>query len=118
MSLALLMWLSNPIPWTIAIMLISAGLRIFRRAKRKVDDPSRIVHVGNRYAGALAAALMFLSAAYRPGIEFVAKAAIREQQDADDDEQGGPDLPRRHFLRQLRRVRRGEKLERLILRLE
>jgi hypothetical protein len=61
---------------------------------------------------------MFLSMAYRPNHAFVAKAQIVQEEDADDDDQGGPDTPKRHLLRQLRRIRRGENVDRLILRLE
>jgi hypothetical protein len=32
---------------------------------------------------------------------------------ADDDDEGGPDTPDKHLHRQLRRIRRGEKVERL-----
>jgi hypothetical protein len=72
-----------------------------------------VVRVGSGGPEAMAAALMFLSTAYRPSLEFIAKAQIQEHEDADEDEQGGPDSPRKHFHRQLRRIRNGEKLDHL-----
>jgi len=38
--------------------------------------------------------------------------------DADDDDQGGPDTPQRNLMRQLRRIRQGETVDRLVWRLE
>jgi hypothetical protein len=35
--------------------------------------------------------------------------------EADDDAEGGPDSPEKHLHRQLRRIRRGEKVERLTI---
>lgn len=118
MALTLLIWLSNPITWMMAMMLVAAGLRVFRSANRNQEHQSSIVRVGSGGPEAVAAALMFLSTAYRPSLEFVAKAEIQEHEDADDDEEAGPDSPGKHFQRQLRRIRNGESLDRLVLRLE
>ena len=46
------------------------------------------------------------------------KAQIRQEEDVDEDDQGGPDTPARRLHRQLRLIRRGEPVERLILKLE
>jgi hypothetical protein len=43
-------------------------------------------------------------------------AAI-EEDDADEDDQGDPDSPHKHLNRQLKKIRRGEHLERLEVRL-
>jgi hypothetical protein len=63
-------------------------------------------------------ALLFLVMAHRPNHEFVARAQIREMEDADDDDQGGPDRSKRELMRQLRGIRRGETVDRLVWRLE
>lgn len=100
-------------------MMLMAGVsHVFRKATRPPQDESHIVRVGSGSPEAVAAALMFLSTAYRPSLEFIAKAQIQEHEDADDDEQGGPDSAKKHFQRQLRRVRNGEPLDRLVWRLE
>jgi len=117
MALTLLIWFSNPITWMMAMMLAAYSARIFRSGRTDPQRQSSIVRVGSCSPAAVAAALMFLSTAYRPSLEFIAKAEIQQHEDADDDEQGGPDSPRRHFQRQLRRIRDGESLD-LVYRLE
>lgn len=62
-------------------------------------------------------AFLPLSIIYRPALLEVAKTQIRQQEDVDEDESGEPESPLRHLLRQLRRIRRGEKVERLSVRL-
>ena len=55
---------------------------------------------------------------YQPDMVFVLSAA--EEKAADEDESSDPDTPEsrlRHFHRQLRRIRRGEPVERLVLRI-
>lgn len=54
---------------------------------------------------------------YRPSMIEVAKVQLR-QEDKDEDESGDPESPMRHLLRQLRRIRRGEDIGILSLRLE
>jgi len=58
------------------------------------------------------------AAIYRPRMIEVAKAQIRQQEDVDEDDNGDPDTPARHLLRQLRRIRRGETVDRLTLKLQ
>lgn len=59
-----------------------------------------------------------LAVVYRPSLIEVAKAQIRQQERVDEDESGDPESPLKHLLRQLRRIRRGEKVEFLSLRLK
>jgi len=70
-----------------------------------------------RFAANAALGISFLpfAAIYRPRMIEVVKAQIRQQEDVDEDDSGGPDTPIRHLLRQLRRIRRGEQVDRLIL---
>ena len=65
--------------------------------------------------GALGLAFLPFAAIYRPRMIEVAKAQIHQQEDADEDDNGDPDTPARHLLRQLRLIRRGEEVDRLIL---
>ena len=118
MILSILLWLGNPMTWLIAMMIIVVWSRIFRRADRNPQDQSRIVHTGADSPEAFGAAFLFLSMAYRPNHAFIAKAQITQRDDEDDDDEGGPDTARKHLLRQLRRIRHGEKVDRLVLRLE
>jgi hypothetical protein len=118
MKLSFLMWLSTPITWIIAMMIVAGGARILHPGDRRPENRSRIVRGGPATSEAMGAALMFLSMAYRPNHAFVAKAQIRQHEDEDDDGEGGPDTSRKHLHRQLRRIRHGEKVDRLVWRLE
>lgn len=118
MNLTFLLCLSNPIAWLMIMMIVSGWSRVFRRPQPKPEDAARIVNVGSSTPDALGNALMFLAIAYRPNHSFMAKAQIVEREDADDDGQGGPDTSRKHLMRQLRRIRRGEPVDALVWRLE
>ena len=73
-----------------------------------------------RFAANAAIGISFLPSAaiYRPRMIEVAKAQLRQQEDADEDDNGDPETPKRHLLHQLRRIRSGEHVETLSLRLE
>jgi hypothetical protein len=64
----------------------------------------------------LGLALQHLQAIFtRPSIEHVLEQKYDEN--ADEDEQGDPDHPKAQLRRQLKRIRNGEDIDRLILRL-
>lgn len=55
---------------------------------------------------------------YQPDLGYLIEA--RQDEDADEDDSGDPETPEgrlRHFHRQLRRIRRGEPVDRLVLRI-
>jgi hypothetical protein len=52
---------------------------------------------------------------YRPSVACVIEAKLEE--DVDEDENGDPDTPLKHFHRQLRRIQQGEPVDILVLRL-
>jgi hypothetical protein len=66
---------------------------------------------------ALGLAFLPFAAIYRPRMIEVAKVQQRQQEDVDEDDNGAPETPLGHLLRQLRRIRRGEQVDRLTLRL-
>jgi hypothetical protein len=113
-----LLWLGSPITWWVLMIILVVWARIFRRPQGKGPNRSQVVRLGASSPAAIGSAFLFLSTVYRPHHAFIAEAQIRHQEAAEDDDQGGPDTPRRHLLRQLRRIRRGEKVDRLVLRLE
>ena len=117
MAFDILVWLSSPLTWLV-IMMAVAGWHHHRRPDRNPKDAARIMKSGAITPEALGSALMFLSMAYRPNHAFVAKAQIVEREDTEDDNQGGPDTAQRHLMRQLRKIRRGEPVDRLVWRLE
>lgn len=55
------------------------------------------------------------TALYRPSVRWVMEA--KRDEDADEDDNGDPETPAAQLHRQLRRIRRGEHVETLILRL-
>jgi hypothetical protein len=55
---------------------------------------------------------------YQPDVAYLLEA--EQDEDADEDDSGDPETPEgrlRHFHRQLRRIRRGEVIDRLVLRM-
>lgn len=118
MAISLLLALSNPVTWLIAIMLV-AFWQDSRRAKREFRRTGkRPVRLHSSALMAAGLAFQFLSIAYRPNHAFIAKAQIQMDEKADDDDDGGRETPIKHLHRQLRRIRRGEPVDRLVWRLE
>ncbi len=59
--------------------------------------------------------LQLMSEIYCPSARFL--LAEKYEDDADEDDSGDPESPEKHFMSQLRRIRRGEKIGDLVLRL-
>lgn len=79
----------------------------WRRRKRMGGS-----HLGFYPSGAsLGNALQQLQAIAQPQVEYVLEEKLDEE--ADEDDAGGPDDPTRHLHRQAARIRRGERLDRL-----
>ncbi len=74
-----------------------------RRGKRNLGFCPTYTSAGN--------ALQILQVIAQPRAEYV--LAEKFDDEADDDDEGEPDTPEKHLHRQLRRIRRGEKVERL-----
>lgn len=92
------------------IKLSFANCSTTRRRRRRVGIVASNALIG--------LAFLPLSIIYRPALVEVAKTQIRQQEDVDEDESGDPESPLKHLLRQLRRIRRGERVEQLSVRLE
>lgn len=67
------------------------------------------------FALSLGMALQNLEGLIRP-VEYLLQE--KYEQDADEDDQGDPDSPKAQINRQLKRIRRGELVDRLILKLK
>jgi hypothetical protein len=76
---------------------------LWRLGKRNLGFCPTYTSAGN--------ALHALQAIPQPRAEYV--LAEKFDDEADDDDEGEPDTPEKHLHRQLRRIRRGEKVERL-----
>jgi hypothetical protein len=98
----------------LAIVLILAYYYLLRlvvkrlkpQARRRVFCPSSF---------ALGMAFQFMQVYHRPSMVYVIEA--KQEQQPEEEESGDPDTPLRYFHRQLRRIRQGEPLELLVLRL-
>ena len=77
--------------------------------------------LGRKVAGfcpsmaAMGMAFLFLQTFHRPSLAHVVE--VKREEDAEDEDEGEPDSPAAHLNRQLRRIRRGERVETLVLRL-
>ena len=66
-------------------------------------------------SSALGIAFLFLQVFYRPSVDNVVE--VKQDEDADEDDEGDPESPTKQLNRQYKRIRRGEPVERLVLRL-
>ena len=66
-------------------------------------------------SSALGMALLFIQVFYRPSIDNVIE--VKQNEDVDEDDDGDPESPIKQLNRQYKRIRRGEPLDRLVLRL-
>ena len=64
---------------------------------------------------ALGIALQFMQAYWKPSVDYVLQEKQREEADEDDD--GDPENLKKQLDRQLKQIRRGEAVERLVLQL-
>jgi hypothetical protein len=80
----------------------------------------RTTRVGKRLFGiqpsavGLGMAFLFLQAFWRPSVSH--SIEIRQQADVEEDDEGEPETPTKELNRQLRRIRRGESVDTLVLR--
>jgi hypothetical protein len=65
-------------------------------------------------SSALGMALLFMQAFYRPSVEYVIEEKLHEE--VEEDDSGDPATPEEQLNRQLKLIRRGEPVDRLILR--
>ena len=101
----------------LAILLILAYYYIFRVPwGRKRKTKRRRSSFSSSSAG-LGTLVLGLTLIYRPRILHAVEAQHRQVEDADEDDNGDPDSPEKHLMRQLRRIRRGETVDVLSLRL-
>jgi hypothetical protein len=118
MTLFVLMGLANPMTWLIVTMVIVTWSRLRQPKTQDGKRSSRRVRAGIGSEAGIALAFQLFSIAYRPNHAYVAKAQIQQQEDADEDDDGDRESPIKHLHRQLRRIRRGEPVDRLIWRLD
>jgi hypothetical protein len=67
-------------------------------------------------ASALGTAFQFLHVIYQPSTAYVLEA--KQEERADEDDSGDPEAPTKQLNRQLRKIRRGEPIDTIVLRLD
>jgi len=65
-------------------------------------------------AFALGMVLQFVEVFYRPSVDYVLET--KQEEVVEEDDEGDPETGTKELSRQLKRIRRGERVERLILR--
>jgi hypothetical protein len=66
-------------------------------------------------SAALGMMLLFMQVFARPSLQHVLEE--KQEEDKDEDDEGDPESPEKRVDRQLKRIRRGEKIDDLVLRL-
>jgi hypothetical protein len=100
----------------LAILLILAYYYLFCVPWRRKGKTTRR-RPGFSTAG-LGTVVLGLTLLYRPRLLYAIEAQQRQVEDADEDDNGDPDTAARHLMRQLRRIRRGEPVDSLTVRLK
>jgi hypothetical protein len=92
------------------------GLYLLRRARwlRNPRTGKPLFGIQPSAVG-LGMAFLFLQMFWRPSLSHAIEA--REKVDVEEDDDGDPDTPEKQLSRQLKRIRRGEVVERLVLRM-
>jgi hypothetical protein len=110
------LFLSAPLVSIIVLVLLAflQGLRL--RFDPKASARKSLRRTGAVYA--LGAAFLCFSMFYHPQLELAATAQVQQQEQDDEDDSGDPESPIQRLLSQLKRIRRGDPVDRLIWKLE
>jgi hypothetical protein len=99
----------------LAIAAILAHYFLLRaRAKRKLRRGKKVLGFYPS-SFALGTALQLMPMFYRPSVAYNIEA--RQVETSDEDDEGEPESPLKRLHRQLRRIRRGEPIDKLVFRL-
>ena len=99
----------------LAILAILIHYQVRRAAWRRNQRKGRKNSGFCPSSSALGIALLAMGVFHRPSVQNTVEARL--QQEAEEDDSGGPDTLPKQLSRQLRRIRRGERVERLVLRI-
>jgi hypothetical protein len=118
---SLMQWLGNlflcaPIVCMVLLVFVAFLQGLSWPTGRESHAQKRGHRTGAAYA--LGAAFLCFSLFYHPRLELAVTAPLRQEEKEDEDDQGSSESPIRHLFRQLRRIRRGEPVDRLLWRLE
>jgi hypothetical protein len=101
----------------LAILLVLLALRLRLRHKLQQNYPCKPKRRRFRFTGAaIGNALQTVHVFVDPGVRYVISEKLEEP--SEDDGKADPADPAIHLERQLRRIRRGEQIERLTIRMK
>jgi hypothetical protein len=98
----------------LAIVVILAHYYLRRAAWKSAKRAGRKPPGFCPSSSSLGSAFQIVQVFYRPTTAFVIEAKLEE--DVDEDDNGDPESPAKHLLRQLHRIRRGEMVDTLVVR--
>jgi hypothetical protein len=107
-------WLASSAPF-LAIVVILIHYQLRRAAWRRNQRLGRKITGFCPSSSALGIAFLFMGVFHRPSVQNTVE--VRLQQEADEDDSGDPETLAKQLGRQLRRIRRGEPVDNLILRI-
>jgi hypothetical protein len=99
----------------LAIVVIILHYHLRRAAFRQARRSGKPQPAFRPSSSSFGMAFQIVQVFYRPTVAYVIEAKLKE--DAEDDDEGDPETPAKHLHRQLRRIRRGDPVDTLVLRL-
>jgi hypothetical protein len=99
----------------LAIAALLAHYLLKRAAWRRKQGQGKKISGFCPASAAMGLVFLCVQVLYRPSVEFVIQE--RQREDVEEDGAGDPETPAKQMNRQLKRIRRGEQIDTLILRL-
>jgi hypothetical protein len=112
-----LLYLCGSVLFSLPFFIIVALLlhSVLRRARWKRNQRLGRANSGFCPSGvAIGSMLLFLQVFYRPSLQHTIE--VRQRVDVEEDDSGDPDSPNGYFAAQLRKIRWGERVQRLVWR--
>jgi hypothetical protein len=97
----------------IALILAHYWMRRVLWRRRKRSRRGRLGFYPSAFA--LGIAFQFIHVFHRPSMAYVLE--VKRDEEADEDDEGDPETVQKQLSRQLKRIRRGEPIDRLVLRI-
>ena len=104
--------LSAPLPIIVALLAAYPLRRVAWKLCKRFGK-KRLGYYPTTFA--LGMAMQFMQVYHRPSVAYVLE--VKQEQQVEEDDEGGPESLIKQLGRQLQRIRRGDPIERLVLRI-